>query len=106
MKLNPAPVFFISLVGVDNQGFVDEHDHIFDIYTKEYDFLGTRVIVKSAQDLWDFYVSHHKGANRKDINIYELAKFFVQQHSNGHFVIDECPFRTDGKNIQKERLFH
>ena len=106
MKLNPAPVFFISLVGVDDQGFVDEHEHIFDIYTKEYDFLGTSVIAKSAQDLLDFYLSYHKGANRNEINIYELAKFFVQQHSLGHFVIDECPFRTDGKNIQNEKRFY
>ena len=105
MKINPEPVFFISLVGVDDQGFVDEHEHIFDIYTKEYDFFGTSVIVKSAQDLGDFYESYHKRANKKYINIYELAKFFVEQHSNGHFVIDECPFRTNGKNRQKERHF-
>ena len=51
LKQNPAPVFFISLVGVDREGFVDVHEHIFDIYTKLYDFHGSNVNVKSAQDL-------------------------------------------------------
>ena len=96
LKKNPAPVFFISLVGVDKKGFVDVHEHIFDIYTKLYDFHGSNqcnVNVKSAQDLWDFYESKHKGADRSKIDIYQIAKFFVEQHSNGHFVVDECPFR-------------
>ena len=60
LKLNPDPVFFMSFVGVNLEGFVEEHEHIFDIYTKEYDFLGCDVKVMSAQDLWDFYESKHK----------------------------------------------
>ena len=31
LNLNPNPVFFISLVGVDEIGMVDEYEHIFDI---------------------------------------------------------------------------
>ena len=38
---NPNPVFFISLVGVDENGFVDEHERIFDLYTELYDFPST-----------------------------------------------------------------
>ena len=93
MKPNPDPVFFISLVGVDEEGFVDEHDHIFDIYTNEYDFCGSDVQVINAQDLWRFYRSKHKRANKTNIDVYTLAQFFVEQHSNGHFVMDECPFQ-------------
>ena len=93
LKLNPDPVFFMSFVGVDEKGFVKEHEHIFDIYTKEYDFLGCDVKVLSAQDLWDFYKSKHRGADRSEIDVYTMAEFFVDQHSNGHFVVDECPFK-------------
>ena len=94
LKLNPDPVFFMSFVGVDSKGFVEEHEHIFDIYTKLYDFLGCDVKVISAQDLWDFYESKHPGAKREETDIYTMAEFFVDQHSNGHFVVDECPFKA------------
>ena len=97
MKLNPDPVFFMSFVGVNWRGFVDDHEHIFDIYTKEYDFLGCDVKVISAQDLWDFYKSKHPGADRSKIDVYTMAEFFVDQHSNGHFIVDECPFNSNGE---------
>ena len=91
----------MSFVGVDVYGFAKEHEHIFDIYTKEYDFLGCDVKVISAQDLWDFYESTHLGADIEAIDVYTMAEFFVDQHPNGHFVVDECPFRGRGKiNIQ------
>ena len=96
-NLNPDPVFFVSLVGVDKYGFVKEHEHIFDIYTKKYDFLGCDVKVISAQDLWNFYKSKHRfviEADREKIDVYTMAEFFVEQHSNGHFVVDECPFKA------------
>ena len=105
MKPNPDPVFFMSFVGVDEYGFVKEHEHIFDIYTKIYDFLGCDVKVISAQDLKDFYEKHHKmesfrnffrrKSQKKKVDIYTMAEFFVDQHSNGHFVVDECPFKGD-----------
>ena len=97
LKLNPDPVFFMSLVGVNPAGFVEEHEHIFDIYTKEYDFLGCDVQVISAQDLWNFYRSKHSlsEADRKKIDVYTMAEFFVDRHSNGHFVVDECPFQEN-----------
>ena len=104
---DPDPVFFISLVGVDGEGFVEKHEHIFDIYTKEYDFLGSNVKVVSAQDLRDFYAKHHKmetfrnffrrKAQKKKVDVYTMAIFFVEQHSNGHFVVDECLFKRESK---------
>ena len=93
LQTNPDPVFFISLVGVDEDGFLDEHDHIFDLYTKLYDFQGSNVKVISAQDLHSFYTSNHKMETRKKVDVYTMAEFFVEKHSNGHFVVDECPFR-------------
>ena len=91
-KSTADPIFFISMVGVDRFGIVDEHQHIFDVYTKLYDFLGSNVQVKSAQDLWSFYKGRNKGADKEKINIYELVEFFVHHYPNGHFVLDECPF--------------
>ena len=82
----------MSLVGVNELGFVDEHEHIFDIYTKEYDFLGCDVKMMSTQDLWKFYESKHSGTDRAKIDVYIMAEYFVEEHSNGHFVVDECPF--------------
>ena len=106
MKPNPDPVFFMSFVGVDEEGFVEEHEHIFDIYTKVYDFLGCDVKVISAQDLKNFYEKHHKmesfrnffrrKSQKKKVDIYTMAEFFVDQHRNGHFVVDECPFKGIG----------
>ena len=89
----------MSLVGVDPEGFVVEHEHIFDIFTKEYDFLGSDVKVISAQDLWNFYKSKHPRANRWRINVYTMAEFFVDQHPNGHFIVDECPFNEDEEGM-------
>ena len=99
LKSKPDPVFFLSLVGVNGLGKVDEHEHLFDIFTKLYDFIGHKVQVLSAQDLWNFYRSKNKGAERKDVSIYELVEFFIQHHPNGHFTFDECPFlRTKVEN--------
>ena len=120
-KPNSDPVFFISLVGTDEFGFVNYHEHIFDIYTKEYEFVGRSVKVISALDLNNFYIKHHKMETfrnvfsseihfRKTVDIYTMVKFFVEQHSNGHFVVDECPFRRPrtGKlaNIKGNDLGH
>ena len=82
---------------MDQRGYVDEHEYIFDLYTKFYDFQGTNVKVISAQDLWDFYEAKHNPVNKKDIDVYEMAEFFIEEHSNGHFVVDECPFKGRGK---------
>ena len=92
LKSNADTSVFISMVGVDKYGIVDEHEHLFDIFTKLYDFYGSSVHVLSAQDLWSFYQSKKKGANREDVDIYTLVEFFIQHHANGNFVLDECPF--------------
>ena len=92
LKSYADPSFFISMVGLDEYGEVDEHEHLFDIFTKSYDFHGSNVRVLSAQDLWTFYQSKNKGAQREDVDIYTLVEFFIQHHSNGNFILDECPF--------------
>ena len=111
LKSKADPVFFISLVGIcdkydktgmlKKEGIVDEDEHIFDIYTKTYDFLGSDVQVISAQDLWAFYESKHYGADRKQADIFILVEFFVQSHPNGHYVLDECPFLMVGEELGK-----
>ena len=92
LKSKPDPTFFISMVGVDEWGKVDEHEYLFDIFTKLYDFSGCKVQVLSAQDLWTFYQSKNKGVQLWDVDIYTLVEFFVQHHPDGHFILDECPF--------------
>ena len=103
LKNKADSVFFISMVGVDKNGIVDEYEHIFDIFTKCYDFIGSDVQVKSAQDLWKFYEETHpivkkltkfswiKETIRKRTNIYQLVEFFISHHPNGHYFWDECP---------------
>ena len=95
IKDKADPVYFISMVSVNEKGIVDDHQHIFDVYTKIYDFLGSNVQVISAQDMWAFYEARNHGADKKKINIYELVEYFVRHHLNGHFVLDECPFIRD-----------
>ena len=99
LKSKPDPVFFLSLVGGGSFGKVDEHEHLFDIFTKLYDFSGCKVQVLSAQDLWTFYQSENEGAKGNAVSIYDLVEFFIQHHPNGHFIFDECPFlRIKGTN--------
>ena len=92
LKLKPDPVFFLSLVGINYRGEFDEHEHLFDIFTKLYDFSRCNVQVLSAQDLWTFYESKNRGACREDKDIDVLVYFFIQHHPDGHFILDECPF--------------
>ena len=89
-KNRANPVFFISLVGAHKD------EYIFDIYTKEYEFQDSSVKVISVQDLWTFYESK-KGAEQSKVDVYCLVEYFVQHHSEGHFVLDECPFLMVGK---------
>ena len=91
LKAKGDPVFYISMVGVDKKGNVDEHERIFDIYTKIYDFAGTNILVISAQDLWSFYKSKVRVVDRRYVIIYELVEFFILHHPNGHYILDECP---------------
>ena len=84
------------MVGVDKKGNVDEHERIFDIYTKIYDFAGTNILVINAQDLWSFYKSKVRMStwikvDQTDVIIYELVEFFILHHPNGHYIFDECP---------------
>ena len=96
LKAKGDPVFYISMVGVDKKGNVDEHERIFDIYTKIYDFAGTNILVINAQDLWSFYKSKVRMStwikvDQTDVIIYELVEFFIFHHPNGHYIFDECP---------------
>ena len=86
------PVFFMSLVGADREGTIDEHQHIFDVYTKLYEFGLSEVKFKSAQDLWEYYESRNKGCDKLNTNIYSLTEYFVRNHPNAHYVLDEVPF--------------
>ena len=61
---------------------MDDWEHLFDIYSKAYDFNSSDVIVKSAQDLWEFYEAQNKGSDKEEVDIYTLVEYFVQNHPN------------------------
>ena len=102
LKPKADPVYFISLVSVERNGKVEDHEHIFDIYTKLYDFKDHDVIVKSAQDLWDEFAKRNPGSDKQGVNIYQLVEDFVQHNRRAHYVLDECPFLS---NKDRERSF-
>ena len=102
----PRPVYFISLVGVAKHGKVDDDEHIFDLYTKLYDFDGADVEVLSAQDLLSFYQRQNilqrmrrRYRNVTNTDIYSLVKLFIQSNPDGHFILDECPFLANGSKF-------
>ena len=45
IKPKADPVFFISLVGTDREGTVDDHEHIFDIYTSIHTFMRSHIYI-------------------------------------------------------------
>ena len=76
LKAKADPVFFISMVGVDDEGKVDEYEYLFDIFTKLYDFDRSNVQVISAQDLWNFYLENklwYQTSNQMKVSIYKLV---------------------------------
>ena len=113
-KIKADPVFYISLVGVDFNGIVEEDEHIFDILTKDYDFIDTDVKVLSAQDLLKFYNSTSGRFNKfkqwlgienredKSRNIYNLVQFFIENNPDGNFIIDECPILRSSRHIGRK----
>ena len=82
------------LVGVEEygKGILDDDEHIYDIYTREYDFNDSDVEFKSSQDLWDWYESQKSGSDKEDVDIYQLVEEFVKHHPHANFILDECPF--------------
>ena len=54
LKSKADPVYFISLVGAVEKGFVEQNERVFDLYTKMCDFTDIDVQVISEQDLSDF----------------------------------------------------
>ena len=106
-KPKATPVFFISLVGANKKGDVEEDEYLFDIYTKEYDFLGTNVQVKSAQYIRDYMKNQEEQASsvftksmrkfrcigmKEQGDIYSLIERFIKLNPDAHYVLDEVPF--------------
>jgi len=103
LKSKAAPVFFLSLVGVDIWGKVDDHESIFDIYSKTFEFLTSDVKFKSSQDLKSYYDSQNNvsdsHSDQQKLDIYTLVEYFVKHHPDAHYVLDEVPFLRDRKCI-------
>ena len=115
LKSKAVPVFFLSLVGVDEVGKVDDPESIFDIYSKTFEFLTSDVTFMSAQDLKAYYDFQNNVSDSYNVSkclqceqevytrsrkqgIYTLVEYFVKNHPDAHYVLDEVPFLT-GKYI-------
>ena len=90
------------MLSVDERGEVDDDEHIFDVLTKDYDFIDTDVKVLSAQDLLKFYNNNQDTKLlTQHVDIYNLVQFFMKNNPDGHFIIDECPvLKQKGKGIK------
>ena len=76
-------------------GNILNDEHIFDLYTKWYDFWGSTVEVKSAQDLYTYcseLTKNEKRLTKQKWDIYSLVEKFMEHHPHAHYVLDEVPF--------------
>ena len=84
-------VFYISLLGSDEEGKPNPFRYVFDIITRKFDFWNTNVQAKDVRDLCD----HYKQTTNQDsskASIYDLCLHFMRRHLSSHFILDEVPF--------------
>ena len=56
------------------------------------ELLGFCVKFLSAKDIQDFYRIHHPEFDETKVDIYEMARFFIEMHMRSSFFFDEFPF--------------
>ena len=83
-KLVADPIYYISLLGVEDNGVVENDDYIFDTYTKLYDFCGTDVNVINAQDLWQFFEKNYSQSDSCCTNYMATSSFSYTCHEQLH----------------------
>ena len=72
------------MAGVHEDGSIDEHEYIFDIYTKEYDFQSYDVKAKSMQDIKSYVIANwnkYKARYRGEID--KLEKEWIERNRRG-----------------------
>ena len=100
-QYNKRPMaYFISLVATTIKGFPAKEHYLYDVAT-EMELQGFRVKFLSANDIKEFYKKHHPNFNEEkidryeavhEVNIYDMAYFFILMHQGSSFFLDEVPF--------------
>ena len=90
VKDNPN-AYFICLVATSNKGFPEKESYLYDIAT-EMELQGFQVKFLSTDDLKKFYMKYHPNYDENEVNVYEMAYFFIKMHHGSAFFFDEVPF--------------
>ena len=83
--------YFISLVATSVKGIPEKENYLYDIAT-EMELQGFQIHFLSSNDLQEFYRRFHPGFDAKEVNVYEIAHFFIKMHHGSSFFLDEVPF--------------
>ena len=87
--------FFICLVATNLRGLPEKEHYLYDVAT-EMELQGFKVKFLSAKDIKMFYQRHHPNFDEEKIDIYEMARFFIEMHKGSSFFLDEVPIITYG----------
>ena len=84
------PIYFISLVGTDDNGFPRKALSFFDIFSvMEFDWIEA-ITFLSVQNLLKYY-QDQTGRAGDNITAYELVIFFMKKNPDALYFIDEVP---------------
>ena len=89
--ISESYAYFICLVATSNKGFPEKEMYLYDIAT-EIELKGFRVEFVSTDDLKKFYKKYHPEYDENEVNVYEMAYFFIKMHRGSSFFFDEVPF--------------
>ena len=90
-------IYFLSLAASNKYGVPEKHRSIFDILSEEYDFQNSNVTFIDAQQLRSFYAENNTSMLKKtDVDVLTLTEFFIEQHPDCSFILDEVPVLKKG----------
>ena len=92
---NGKNVFFISLAATRGYGKPEPHSFIFDLITK-LEFKDSNVKALDVLDLLGAYKIQNPTYDTKEITVYDLVEYFVQENSDADVIVDECPILWSG----------
>ena len=91
MNVETPMAFFISLVATSIKGFPEIEHYLYDIAT-EMELQGFWVQFVSTKDLIEFYRKYHPDYDEQNVDVFEMAHFFIKKHQGSSFFLDEVSF--------------